>query len=88
VVFLGRVLPGSAYQFEGDETVEILTGNGAALQVFFNQVDQGTLGGYGEVVQLVYSAVGVQTPTPTITSTPTETQRPAETQGVPATATP
>jgi cytoskeletal protein RodZ len=88
VVFLGRVLPGSAYQFEGDETVEILTGNGAALQVFFNQVDQGTLGGYGEVVQLVYTAEGVQTPTPTITFTPTETQRPAETQGAPPTASP
>jgi hypothetical protein len=88
VVFLGRVLPGSAYQFEGDETVEILTGNGAALQVFFNQVDQGTLGGYGEVVQLVYTAEGVQTPTPTITFTPTDTQRPAETQGAPPTASP
>jgi hypothetical protein len=88
VVFAGRVLPGSAYQFEGDETVEILTGNGAALQVFFNQVDLGTLGAYGEVVQLVFTAEGVQTPTPTITFTPTATERPTETPRVTPTAAP
>lgn len=79
VVFEGRVLPGSAYQYEGDETVDILTGNAAALQIFFNQQDLGPMGLYGEVVQRVFTTEGVQTPTPTVTLTPTITPRPTQT---------
>jgi len=75
VVFEGRVLPGSAYQYEGEETVEILTSNGAALQIFFNQQDLGLMGLFGQVVQQVFTASGVQTPTPTMTLTPTVTPR-------------
>jgi hypothetical protein len=75
VVFEGRVLPGSAYQYEGDETVELLTSNGAALQIFFNQQDLGPMGLYGQVVQRVFTLEGVQTPTPTVTFTPTITPR-------------
>lgn len=75
VVFQGRVLPGSAYQYEGEDTVEILTSNGAALQIFFNQQDLGTMGLFGEVVQRVFTVAGVQTPTPTVTPTPTSTPR-------------
>lgn len=86
VVFDGRVLPGSAYQYEGDETVELLTSNGAALQIFFNQLDQGPMGLYGQVVQRIYTAEGVQTPTPTVTFTPTITPRTSPTP--PATAAP
>jgi cytoskeleton protein RodZ len=86
VVFEGRVLPGSAYQYEGDETVELLTSNGAALQIFFNQLDEGPMGLYGQVVQRVYTAEGVQTPTPTVTFTPTATPRTSPTP--PATAAP
>ncbi|HJW89151.1 MAG TPA: RodZ domain-containing protein [Anaerolineales bacterium] len=67
----GRVLPGSAYSFAGKERIEILTGNGAALQVFFNQQDLGLMGIYGEVVNRVFTLEGVQLPTPTITPTPT-----------------
>jgi cytoskeleton protein RodZ len=74
--FQGRVLPGNAYQFTGDEKVEILTGNAAALQVFFNQQDLGPMGLFGQVVYRVYTLDGVQTPTPTITLTPTATPRP------------
>ncbi len=86
VVFEGRVLPGSAYQYEGDDTVELLTSNGAALQIFFNQLDEGPMGLYGQVVQRVYTAEGVQTPTPTVTFTPTATPRTSPTP--PATAAP
>jgi len=75
VVFEGRVLPGNAYPYEGNESVELLTGNGAALQIFFNQQDLGPMGQLGEVVHRVYTLGGVLTPTPTITSTPTETPR-------------
>lgn len=79
VVLSGRVLPGNAYNFAGDERVELLTGNGAALQVFFNQQDQGPLGLYGEVVHRVYTIDSIQTPTPTITPTPTATPRATQT---------
>jgi cytoskeletal protein RodZ len=79
VVLSGRVLPGNAYNFAGDERVELLTGNGAALQVFFNQQDQGPLGLYGEVVHRVFTIDSIQTPTPTITSTPTVTPRATQT---------
>jgi cytoskeletal protein RodZ len=67
----GRVLPGNAYSFAGEERVELLTGNGAALQVFYNQQDLGLMGVYGEVVNRVYSLEGAEQPTPTITPTPT-----------------
>jgi hypothetical protein len=70
VAYEGRVITGSAYTFSGDESIEILTGNGAALDVFFNQTDLGPLGALGEVVQRVFTVQGVQTPTPTLTSTP------------------
>ena len=70
VEFEGRVIPGSAYPYSGEESIEILTGNGAALDVFFNQADLGPLGALGEVVQRVFTVQGVQTPTPTLTSTP------------------
>jgi hypothetical protein len=71
VEFEGRVIAGSAYPFSGDSSVEILTSNGAALQIFFNQQDQGVLGTFGQVVNRIYTPQGVLIPTPTITRTPT-----------------
>ncbi len=71
--FSGRVLPGSAYAFAGEDYVEIQTGNGAGLQVLYNDFDLGTLGTYGEVINFVITASGVQTPTPTLTPTFTPT---------------
>lgn len=62
--FEGRVTPGSVYVFSGSKLVEILTGNGAALQVFYNQQDLGFLGILGEVVSRTFGAEGAQTPTP------------------------
>lgn len=73
VEFDGRVIPGSAYQFSGKEQVEILTGNAAALQIFYQQQDLGPLGNYGEVVDRVFTLEGILLPTETITPTPTET---------------
>jgi cytoskeleton protein RodZ len=70
IEFDGRVLPGSAFAFAGDDRVEILTGNGAGLEVNFNQTDMGTLGTFGEAVQRVFTVHGMQTPTATITHTP------------------
>lgn len=88
VVYEGRVVPGSAYQYDGEETVDILTSNGAGLQIFFNQQDLGPMGLFGEVVERVYTLSGVQTPTPTITPTPTETLRPTAPPAITATPAP
>jgi cytoskeleton protein RodZ len=70
VEFEGRVLPGSAFPFAGDDRIEILTGNGAGLEVNFNQTAMGLLGTFGEAVQRVFTVQGMLTPTPTITHTP------------------
>jgi cytoskeletal protein RodZ len=77
IEFEGRVLPGSAYPFIGESQVEVLTGNGAALQIFFGGTDLGQMGEFGQVVNRIYSQQGVQNPTPTVTWTSTAT-RPAE----------
>jgi cytoskeletal protein RodZ len=75
-VFVGRVIPGNAYPFSGQRQVELLTGNAAALQVFFNQQDLGVLGNVGEVARLVFVPAGLITPTPAATATPTPTLPP------------
>lgn len=75
VEFEGRALPGSAYTFSGEKQVEILTGNGLAVQVYFNSTDLGRMGEYGQVVLWIFTKKGQITPTPTITATPTVTQR-------------
>jgi cytoskeletal protein RodZ len=73
VEYDGRVIAGNVYAFAGEELVEILTGNGAAIQVLYNEQDLGILGAYGEVIDYVITLDGVQTPTPTITLTDTPT---------------
>lgn len=73
VEFEGRVIPGAAYAFAGDFEITLLTGNGAALQVFFNETDLGVLGVYGEVVLRVFTPQGEVLPTPTATPQPTNT---------------
>ena len=71
VKFDGRVLPGSAYSFVGEHKVEILTGNGAALEIYFNQEYIGNLGKVGEVVNITFNLSGISTPAPKHTQTPT-----------------
>jgi len=75
VEFNGRVVPGAAYAFAGEESVEILTGNSAALYVTFNDLELGLLGTFGEVRNIVFTIDGLLTPTPTISPTPTRTPR-------------
>jgi cytoskeleton protein RodZ len=86
VEFDGRVIPGSAYPFVGESQVEVLTGNGAALEIFFNGVDLGTMGAFGQVVNRIYAQEGILMPTPSITPTPSATL--PETPAPPPTATP
>jgi len=73
VEFDGRVTPGSAYPFVGGSQVEVLTGNGAGIQVFFNGVDYGVMGDFGQLVDQIYSQQGILAPTATITPTPRPT---------------
>jgi cytoskeletal protein RodZ len=75
VVFDGRVAPGDAYTFGGEERIEILSGNGEALYVTYNDVELGRLGLFGEVVNVIITPNGLLTPTPTISPTPTRTPR-------------
>jgi hypothetical protein len=77
---------GSVYPFSGFERIEVVTGNGGGLIVYFGEQNLGPMGLFGEVVDRIYTAEGVQTPTPTITPTVTETPRFSPTP--PATAMP
>ena len=81
--FEGRVMPGSAYSFSGNERIEFVTGDGGSLQVYFNQQDLGVLGTFGEVVERIFSIEGIQTATPgllpTSTTLPTNTPTPSGT---------
>jgi len=85
--FSGRVTPGDSYPFEGEDQVEILTGNGAALRVTFNGDDLGLMGNLGEVVSVIYTAAGIATPTPTPIPTITPTPRVTITPTATSTAT-
>ncbi len=87
VEFEGRVLPGSAYPFAGESAIEILTGNGAALRIFYNNQDLGLMGGFGQVANQVYTLQGVLNPTPTPTLTPAATTPPPP-QATPSAAQP
>lgn len=80
--FNGRVVAGNAYEYNANRTIELLTGNAAALDIIFNQTDLGILGTFGQELHLVFSAQGVNTPTPAFTSTPTATLPPTLTPTV------
>jgi transcriptional regulator with XRE-family HTH domain len=71
--FSGRVSPGEVHDFQGQQVVEIITGNGAALRAFFNGNEHGLLGALNEVVIRTWTLEGMLTPTPTQTPTPTST---------------
>lgn len=74
VKFNARVVPGNAYPFSARETIELVSGNAAAFQIFFNQQDLGPLGVMGAVLRMTFTQNGILTPTPMPTSTPTPTQ--------------
>ena len=76
LAFEGRLIPGSVKLFGGELSIEVLTGNAAGVEVIYNQRDLGVMGLYGEVVDRVYTAEGIATPTPTISATPTPSETP------------
>src|SRR5215207_4765774 len=83
--FEGRVVPGTAYPFEAVDQVEVLVGSGAAIRIVYNSRDLGLLGTFGQVVNNIYRAeeiitpTGMPSPTATITPTPTLTTVPTST---------
>ena len=62
--FNGRVTKGNVYTYSGEESIELVSGNGAALEVYFNQEYLGSLGDVGEVVNISFSLQGLRTATP------------------------
>jgi cytoskeletal protein RodZ len=72
-----RATPGQVLEFQGENAVEVLTGNGAGVRVFFNGQDQGLMGDLGQVVVRLWTLGGVVTPTPTQSNTPTITFTPS-----------
>lgn len=76
VVFTGRTIPGNAYPFTGEDRIDVVSGNAAAIQIYYNQRDLGTLGLPGETLRLIFTRDGIATPTPSNTQLPTNTPIP------------
>lgn len=74
--FAGRVVPGNVYAYTGSTKITLLTGNSAALQVYYNQQDLGILGPLGQVTELEFTRQELMTPTPRFSPTPTLTPLP------------
>jgi cytoskeleton protein RodZ len=70
-VFVGRVTPGSANTFAGNDRIELLSGDASSLRVYFNQKDLGLLGSFGQVVDRIFTISGIETATPSVPSTST-----------------
>ncbi len=65
VQFDGEAVPGTAYPYEAKNQVEILVGSASALSITYNGRDLGLMGNFGQVVDNIYTAQGVITPTAT-----------------------
>ena len=79
VAFEGRIVPGNVYEFSGNKSLQLLTGDASAIQVVYNQENLGVLGGAGQVLSLNFTINGMITPTPQFTATPTKTPVPTNT---------
>lgn len=77
--YVGRMAPGEMIEVQGQTVVEIVTGNGGGVRVYFNGQDQGLLGSFSEVVIRLYGLTGPMTPTPTLQPSPTPTDTPGPT---------
>ena len=79
VVFEGRVIPGNAYLYEAEDQVEVLVGSGAAVRIAYNGRDLGLMGTFGQIVNNIYRANEIITPTALPSLTPTNTVPPPPT---------
>jgi hypothetical protein len=78
-VFEGLAEPDTILQYEGLNTVRVVTGNGAGIDVTYNGLELGPLGERGRVAEQIYTLGGMETPTPTPSPTPTNTPIPTTT---------
>jgi len=88
ILFTGRLLPGNAYDYSAENTLEILTGNAGALQIYFNDQSIGSPGLDGQVVDIIFNENGQILPTPTSTPTITNTPEFTPTPSITPTLTP
>ncbi len=83
VQFEGRTDIDETYTFQAANQIEVLVGNASALRANYNGSDLGLMGNFGQVVDRLYTAEGVATPTstaqPTRTPTPKVTGTPTQT---------
>ncbi len=88
VQFEGRTEAGSAYPYTARNQIEVLAGSASGIKVTYNGRDLGVMGGFGEVVDRIYTASGVTTPTPTLAPTSTAAPDLTPTTAPSATGTP
>jgi cytoskeleton protein RodZ len=88
IAFEGRTEPAAEYTYQGNDRIEILVGNASALRVTYNGRDLGMMGNFGQVIDLIYTAQGVETPTPTLAPTPTASPHRTATPSQTSTPTP
>jgi cytoskeletal protein RodZ len=83
VQFDGQAVPGTVYPYEGKTQVEILVGSASGLSITYNGHSLGLMGTFGQVVDNIYTAQGIQTPTatplPSRTATPRFSPTPSRT---------
>jgi hypothetical protein len=79
IQFDGIATQGTAYPFDGNTQIEVLTGNGSAISILYNQSNLGTMGTLGEVVDRIYTANAILNPTATFTPSPSITPIPSRT---------
>ncbi len=75
IQFDGEAVPGTAYSYEAKNQVEVLVGSASALSITYNGNNLGLMGTFGQVVDDIYSAQGVVTPTATPLPSDTATPR-------------
>jgi transcriptional regulator with XRE-family HTH domain len=69
--FRGRVPAGNVLEFQGQELIEVTTGNAGGIRVIYNGNDLGPLGETNQVITLLWNLEGIITPTPSATPTAT-----------------
>lgn len=88
VQFDGRSEPGQNYVYQAAKQIEVLVGDAAAVQLTYNGRDLGLMGGFGEVLDRIYTQEGVATPTATPAPTRTPTPNVSATPSLTPTRTP
>jgi hypothetical protein len=83
--YTGRAAAGEILEFQGQSTIEVVTGNGGGVRAFYQGEDTGLMGEFDEAVLRIWSAAGLITPTPTatpaVTATPTPSATPTAASG-------